>query len=167
MLKVAKQPKLGVFGAIRSTWGKGFEIRNAVKEHFDGMYDSGHAEPVRGGWGIFGMLYGTRQLAEKLLEVKEYAAAFFFAHAVAAMLRRCEKDEAEDEEDEVLEWAKALDVVMAGAVKGWRKEAGNSKKQKAEIATLVKEIETGEYAKGYDQKKWYPNTLKELRAWAK
>lgn len=168
LLKIVKKPGLGVFEAIRSTWGKGVEIRKAVKAHIDGMYDSGYAEPCRGGGGIFDMLYGTRQLAEKLLEAKEYDAAFFFAHEVATMMRRCEGSETHpDDEEDVIKWAKALDVLMAEAVKGWRKQAGNSKKQKAEVATLVKEIETGESAKDYDQKKWYPNTLTGLRAWAK
>jgi len=169
LLKIAKEPALGVFGTIRSTWGKGAEIEMAVQLHFDGMYESGYAEPRRGGNGIFDMLQGTRELAEKLLEVKEYDAAFFFAHAVAAMIRRCEAEEAgdSDQQEDAIEWARALDELMTEAVKGWRKEAGNSEKQKAEVTTLVKAIETGEHAEGYDQTKWYPNTLKELRAWAK
>lgn len=169
LLKVGKKPSLGVFGTIRSTWGKGAEIQKAVQAHFDGLYDSGYAEPRRGGNGIFDMLQMTRELAEELLEVKEYDAAFVFAHAVAAMIRRCEAEEAgdSDQQDDAIEWAKALDSLMTEAVKGWRKEAGNSKKQKAEIAALVKAIETGEHAEDYDQSKWYPNTLKGLRAWAK
>jgi len=165
LLKVAKKPELGVFGAIRSTWGDGFEIQEAVNDHLSSLYDSPDAEPW-GGNTMFIMLDATRLLAEKLLQVKEYAAAFFFAHAVAAAIRRCEESEEKDEPENVIKWAEALDGLMVAAVKGWRKEVGNSKKQKAEIATLVKEIETGERAEGYDQKKWYPETLKELRAWA-
>lgn len=165
MLQIAKKPELGVFGAIRSTWGNGFEIQKAVKAHFDGLSESPYAEPW-GGNTIFYMLEATRTLAEKLLQVKEYDAAFFFAHAVTAMIRRCEESEAKHEQEKVIKWAEALDGVMVAAAKGWRKGAGNSKKQKAEIAKLVEEIETGKKAEGYDQKKWYPKTLQELRAWA-
>ena len=85
------------------------------------MYESGYAEPT---WddGIFGMLRETRNLAGLLLQAGEFDAAFFFAHAVAAMIRRCEGKETGDQ-DEVIEWAKALDVVMVGAMEGWRAKA--------------------------------------------
>jgi hypothetical protein len=166
LLAVANEPKLGVFGAIRSTWGNGLEIQNAVEEHFEEMYESGYAEPIPGS-GLFDMLHGTRNLAEKLLEAAEFDAAFFFAHAVAAMIRRCEGSEVEDQQEDVVEWAKALDELMSAAVKGWRGEVGDGKAQKADAATLVKKLEGEEIAKGYDQSKWHPNTLAELRAWAK
>jgi hypothetical protein len=114
------------------------------------------------------MLQGTRNLAEKLLEAGEYDAAFFFAHEAAAMIRRCENDAIDDgNQKKVDAWAKALDVVMGGAVKGWRKKSGNGKKQKQDAATLVKLLDNGEREKGCDQKKWYPETLKALRAWAR
>ena len=165
LLAVSKKRGLSVFAAIRSTWGKGLQVQRAVDAHIDGMYESGYAEPTRGG-GIFDMLEGTRQLATLLLEAKDFDAAFFFAHAPAAMIRRCEADDADDEE-QVIEWAKALDAIMAGAVKGWRAQSGNGKAQKEDAATLVKLLDKGERAKGYDQGKWYPDTLKALRAWAK
>jgi hypothetical protein len=162
---MSKDPALGVFAAIRLKWGKGLEIQDAVDAHIEGMYDSGYAEPTWGD-GIFGMLSETRQLAEKLLQVAEFDAAFFFAHAAAAMIRRCEGLDAKDQEKQVVEWAKALDVLMAAAVRGWRVQSGNGKAQKNDAMTLVKLLETGERATGYDQEKWYPETLKALRAWA-
>jgi hypothetical protein len=166
LLAVANEPEVGVFGAIRSTWGDGLEIQDAVEEHFEGMYDSGYAEPGRGG-SLFDMLHGTRNLAEKLLEAAEFDAAFFFAHAVATMIRRCEGSDVKHEQEKVVEWAKALDELMTAAVKGWRGEVGDGETQKADAATLVKKIEGEEIAEGYDQSKWHPNTLAELRAWAK
>lgn len=55
---------------------------------------------------------------------------------VAAMIRRCEGTDAEDQEEElVVEWAKA--------VKGWRGQAGNGKKLKKDAATMVKLLEEG------------------------
>lgn len=79
---------------------------------------------------------------------------------VAAMIRRCEGTDAEDQEEElVVEWAKA--------VKGWRGQAGNGKKLKKDAATMVKLLEEGGRERGYDQGKWYPDTVKALRAWAK
>jgi len=166
LLAVSKKRGLSVFAVIRSTWGKGLEVQKAVDAHIEGMYESGYAEPTRGGGGIFDMLEGTRQLARLLLEAKVFDAAFFFAHAPAAMIRRCEADDADDEE-EVVEWAKQLDAIMAGAVNGWRTQSGDGKAQKKDAATLVELLAKGERAKGYGQEKWYPDTLKALRAWAK
>ena len=128
------------------------------------MYDSGYAEPGRGGWGICGMLQGTRELAEKLLPAKEFDAAFFFAHAAAEMIRRCEEDE---QEDDAKEWAEVLDTVMVGAVKGWREQDGDRQKAKQNAATMVKLLVNGAKSEGCDQNKWYPKTLKALNAWAK
>jgi len=166
---IAKKPDLTVFAAIRSQWGKGLDAKNTVDAHIEGMYQSGYADPRRGGYGLFDMLEETRALAEKLQQVEVFDAAFFFAHAVAEMLRRCEDDEVDDEEDEekMIEWAKALDRIMSGAVKGWCKESGNGKKAKEDAATMVELLEKGKRAKGFDQTKWYPETLKALRAWAK
>jgi len=166
---ISKNPKLTVFAAIRSQWGEGLKVKEAVDAHIEGMYESGYAEPSRGGFDLFGMLEGTRELAEKLQQAKEYEAAFFFAHSVAEMIRRCEKDEMDGEEDEekVVEWAKGLDTVMAGAVKGWRGKSGKTKKGKQDAATMVELLDKGKRADGCDQKKWYPETFKLLRAWAK
>ena len=165
---MAENPKLTVFAAIRSQWGEGLDLEKAAEEHIEGMYESGYAEPT-GGDGIFGMLRKTRELAEKLLQAAEFDAAFFFAHAAAAMIRRCEVSEANGEEGEkkVVEWAKALDVVMEGAIKGWRKQIGNGKKAKQDAAAMIELLDKGERESGCDQKKWYPQTLKALRAWAK
>jgi hypothetical protein len=165
---ISKKPDLTVFAAIRSQWGKGLEVQKAVDAHIEGMYESGYAEPGRGGYGILDMLQGTRELAEKLQEAKEFDAAFFFAHAVAEMIRRCEADELDYEDKEsVIEWAKTLDTVMAGAVKGWCAQSGNGKKAKQDAATMVELLDKGKRAEGCNQKKWYPETLKALRAWAK
>jgi len=166
---IAKKPGLTVFAAIRSQWGKDLEVKKAVDAHIEGMYESGYAEPGRGGYGILDMLEGTRELAEKLQQEGVFDAAFFFAHAVAEMIRRCENDEVDGEEDEekVIEWAKALDTVMAGAVEGWRKQSGNGEKAKQDAATMVELLDKGKRAKGCDQNKWYPETFKALRAWAK
>ena len=164
---ISKKPDLTVFAAIRSQWGKGLDLEKAANAHIEGMYESDYADPTWDG-GIFGMLQETRQLAEKLLQVAEFDAAFFFAHAAAAMIRRCEVSEVDgpEEEKKVVEWAKALDMVMEGAVKGWRKQSGNGKKAKQYAATMVKLLDKGERAKGCDQEKWYPQTLMALRAWA-
>jgi len=140
---MTKDPALGVFAAIRLKWGKGLEIQDAVDAHIEGMYDSGYAEPTWGD-GIFGMLSETP----------------------AAMIRRCEGLDSKDQKEQVVEWAKALDVLMAAAVRGWRVQSGNGKAQKNDAMMLVKLLETGERATGYDQEKWYPETLKALRAWA-
>ncbi|KIM74396.1 hypothetical protein PILCRDRAFT_828232 [Piloderma croceum F 1598] len=165
---IATNPKLTVFNAIRSQWGTGIDVQKAAEAHIEGMYESGYAEPSRGGWDMMDMLRGTRNLAEKLLQVKEYDAAFFFAHEVAAMIRRCESEAGDNgNQKKVDAWAKALDTVMWGAVKGWRAKSGNSKKQRQEAATLVKLLDEGEREKNCDQKKWYPETLKALRVWAK
>lgn len=43
------------------------------------------------------------------------------------MIRRCEGSEGYDEEA-IIEWAKTLDTIMAGAMKGWRAQDGNEKK---------------------------------------
>jgi hypothetical protein len=161
---IAEEPNLTVFAAIRSQWGTGLEVQKAVDEHIAGMYDSGYAEPCRGGGGICDMLRGTRELAEKLLPAKEFHAAFFFAHAAAEMIRRCEEDE---EQGNASEWAEALDTIMVGAVKGWREQDGDGKKAKQDAATLVKLLVNGAKIDGCDQKKWYPKTLKALKAWAK
>jgi len=164
-----KKPELTVFAAIRSQWGEGLEVKKAADAHIEGMYESGYAEPGRGGGGIFDMLEDTRELAEKLQQAEEFEAAFFFAHVVAEMIRRCEDDEVDGEEDEekVIEWAKALDTVMAGAVKGWHAKSGKAKKGKQDAATMVELLDKGERAKSCDQKKWYPEIFKVLRAWAK
>jgi hypothetical protein len=45
--------------------------------------------------------------------------------------------------------------------------ARKGKKAKVDAATMVTLLDKGERAKGYDQEKWYPETLKALRAWAK
>lgn len=158
---IAEKPGLTVFTAIRSTWGQGLEIQKAAERHIEGMYDSGYSEPGFGAT-IFTMLRDTRNLAEKLLQEGEFEAAFFFGHEVAAMIRRCEDDDAQDDPKEV---AKALDVLMEGAVKGWR--AKNGKGAKKDAATMLKLLEEGKRAEGYDQTKWYPDTLKALKAWAK
>jgi hypothetical protein len=164
---IANKPSLTVFAAIRSQWGKGLEVQKAVEAHFEGMYESGYAEPRRGS-SLLDMLQGTRELAEKLQEAKEFDAAFFFAHSVAEMIRRCEGNSEFSEDDEnVIEWAKTLDTVMAGAVKGWRAQSGNGTKAKKDAATMVKLLDEGKRVEGRDQKKWYPMTLKALRAWAK
>jgi hypothetical protein len=168
LLAIIKEPKLSVFAAIRSKWGHGLEIKKAVDAHIEGMYDSGDAEPSRGDdEGLFGMLQETRDLAEELLKAKEFDAAFFFAHAVAEMIRRCEADDAEDQPELVEEWAKALDALMVDAVTGWRARSGKGAQVKKDAATMVKLLDEGERAKKYDQSKWYPKTLKQLRAWAK
>jgi hypothetical protein len=39
------------------------------------------------------------------------------------MIRRCEGKKMEDQDEKVIEWAKALDVVMVGTVEGWRAKA--------------------------------------------
>jgi hypothetical protein len=165
---IAKKPDLTVFAAIRSQWGEGLDLEEAAEAHIEGMYESGYAEPSWGG-GIFDMLQKTRELAERLLQAAEFDAAFFFAHAAAAMIRRCEVSEVNGEEDEkkVVEWAKALDMVMEGAIKGWRKQSGNGKKAKQDAAAMVELLDKGERAKGCDQEKWYPRALKALRAWTK
>jgi hypothetical protein len=165
---IAENPKLTVFKAIRSQWGTGIKVHKAAEEHIEGMYESGYAEPRRGGGGILDMLRGTRSLAEKLLEAKEYDAAFFFAHEVAAMIRRCEQDvRDEGSQKQADAWAKALDTLMWGAVKGWRAKSGNGKQARLDAATLVKLLDEGKREKDYDQTKWYPETLKALRVWAK
>jgi hypothetical protein len=81
------------------------------------------------------------------------------------MIRGCEGDEAD--EGEVIEWAKALDTVMAEAVKGWHAQSGDGKKAKQDAATLVKLLEKGKRAENCDQEKWYPVTFKALGAWTK
>jgi hypothetical protein len=165
---ISKKPELTVFAAIRSQWGQGLAIKEAVDKHIEGMYQSGYAEPSRGSnWNIFTMLEDTRDLAEKLLQEGEFAAAFFFGHAVAAMISSCEKTDAEDFPEDVEEWAKALDVLMNEAVKGWRAKSGKGAKNKKDAVTMLKLLEEGEKAKGCDQAKWYPGTLKSLKAWAK
>jgi hypothetical protein len=165
---ISKKPSLTVFAAIRSQWGQGLAIKGAVDKHFEGMYESGYLEPSRGyDDDIFTMMKDTRTLAEKLLKEGEYEAAFFFGHAVAAMIRKCEDSDAEDFPEEVDESAKALDGLMEEAVKGWRKKCGKGVKGKKDAATVVKLLEDGEKAKGCDQSKWYPRTLKSLKAWAK
>jgi hypothetical protein len=165
---MAKKPGLTVFSAIRSQWGEGIDIQNAVDKHMEEMLESGHMEPEYGAT-IFSVLQGTRDLAEKLLPEGEFEAAFFFAHAAAAMIRRCEESEGlrMGLESEVEEWAKALDGVMKGAVKGWHGKCGKSKKGKEDAETLLELLEGGEGALRCDQAKWYPGTLKALRAWAK
>ena len=164
---ISKDTGLTVFKAIRSQWGEGLEVKKAADKHIEGMYESGYADPRRGGYGILDMLEDTRALAEKLEQAQEYEGAFFFAHAVAEMIRRCEDDEDEDDKEKVVEWAKALDTVMAGAVKGWRAQSGKGKKGKQDAATMVELLDKGKGAKGCDQKKWYPETYKVLRSWAK
>jgi hypothetical protein len=67
----------------------------------------------------------------------------------------------------VEEWAKALDVLMEGAVKGWWAKSGNGAKNKKDASTMLKLLEEGKWAQGYDQAKWYPGALKTLKAWAK
>jgi hypothetical protein len=163
--KIANTPKLTVFAAIRSNWGTGLAMQEAAKAHMDGMYKSGYCEPTSDG-GILCMLRGTRDLASKLLQAEEFAAAFFFAHEAAAMIRRCEKEAARDHKEEADEWIKALDTVMAGAVKGWRAQSGDGEVQKEDAAILVELLEEGETTKGYDQERWYPRTLETLKAWA-
>jgi hypothetical protein len=83
------------------------------------------------------------------------------------MIRRCEGDEVKRKEGKVVEWAKAFDAVMVGAVKGWRAQSGNGKKAKQDAATMIELLNKGKRSEGYDQEKWYPQTLKALRAWAK
>lgn len=165
---MAKEPGLTVFAAIRSRWGEGMDVRNAVDKHMEEMHDSAHMEPDFEAT-IFSVLQGTRDLAEMLVPEGEFEAAFFFAHAAAATIRRCEESEGVRMglESEVEEWAKALDGVMTGAVKGWRGKSGKSKKGKEDAETLLELLEGGEGASGCDQAKWYPGTLKALRAWAK
>ena len=163
---IAKKPGLTVFAAIRSQWGKGLDAKMAADLHIEGMYGTDYAYPSRcGGWGIFEMLKKTYELAEKLQQEGVFDAAFFFAHAAAEMIRRCEGEETGDDEEKVIQWAKGLDTIMSGAVKGWRKESG--KRAKGDAATMVELLEKGERVESFDQTKWYPKTLKELRAWAK
>jgi hypothetical protein len=146
-----QKPGIGVFAAIRSQWDKGLELEKVADAHIEGMYESGFAEPTRGGGDIFDMLEETRDLSEKLPQAAEFDAAFFFAHAVAAMIRRCEGDEVKRKEGKVVEWAKAFDAVMVGAVKGWRAQSGNGKKAKQDAATMIELLNKGERSKGYDQ----------------
>jgi hypothetical protein len=113
------------------------------------------------------MLQETRDLAKKLPEEKEFDAAFFFAHAVAEMIRRCEGDDAQDQPEEVEEWAKVLDKLMVDSVIGWLLQSGKGAKGKKDAATMVKLLDEGKRAKAYDQSKWYPKTLQKLKAWAK
>jgi len=150
--------------AIRSRWG--IEIHRAVDEHMEGLSESLDAEPV-GDVTVFLMLNGTRRLTSELLQAKEFGAAFFFAHAPAAMIRRCEGTDEADDPKKVEKWAKELDGIMAGAVKGWRAKSGTGQKQKKDAAAMVKLLVNGEKAEGCDQAKWYPETLKELKEWTK
>src|ERR1700722_5246441 len=147
---LADQPGLSIFKAIRSTWGHGLEVKKAVDQHIEDMYESGECEPGRGDT-MFDMLSGTRKLAKELFKAGDYDAAFFFAHACAEMIRRCEGDDADDPE-EVEKWARGLDELMVGAVKGWRAKSKekkrDTKKGKGEAAGMIKLLEKGETAEG-------------------
>ena len=164
---MAKNPDLTVFAAVRSQWGKGLDVKEAVDMHIKGMYDSDHVCLSHCDTdGIFGILQETYELAEKLQQEGIFDAAFFFAHAVGVIVRRCEDNDEiyDDQEEKVIQWAEGLDVIMSGAIKGWRKQSGKGKKAKSDAATIVGLL-VEEGKAGCDLTMWYSETLKALRAW--
>ena len=81
------------------------------------------------------------------------------------IVRRCEDNGEiyDGHEEEVIQWAEGLDMVMSGAVRGWRKQSGKGEKAKSDAATMIELLEE-EGKAGCDLTVWYSETLKALRA---